>query len=352
MSQSRPILQTLIVELTQRCNHNCLYCYNVWHPDAQGRPSNYPQGELSTDETLRMLGKALDEIDCRHVTLTGGEPLVRPDLFPILALLRERRVSTTLISNGRLLDEKTLNQLYDRNVQLFELPLLSHRREVHDRLSGSQGAFDAVLAAMSRLRSHNKPFVSVFVATRYNLPDLYDTIRLAFAFGARGMMFNRFNPGGRGRAYLEELLPTALEIKQALDIAGQASAEFSFPISCSIPIQPCLVDTAAYPNLGFGFCAAGTERAYYTLDPLGNVRPCNHTPTILGNILEESFASLISPERMASFQCAVPSFCEPCSLRDTCQGGCKASAQVCYGSLTAPDPFLERNLESARPLIK
>jgi radical SAM protein with 4Fe4S-binding SPASM domain len=101
--------------------------------------------------------------------------------------------------------------------------------------------------------------------------------------------------------------------------------------------------------LNFGSCAAGTDRAYYTIDPLGNVRPCNHTPTILGNLFQESFAELIAPERLAPFVLARPPFCDPCALRDVCQGGCKAAAQVCYGSLDAEEPFLHRNRAAARP---
>ena len=107
------------------------------------------------------------------------------------------------------------------------------------------------------------------------------------------------------------------------------------------------MDTRAFPHLGFGFCAAGGERAYYTLDPLGNLRPCNHTPTILGNLFHQSFAELIATDRMAEFVGAIPQFCDPCSQRQICQGGCRASAQVCYGSLTAEDPFLNLGRERA-----
>ncbi|MBN1955869.1 MAG: radical SAM protein [Anaerolineae bacterium] len=337
---TRPRLQTLIFEVTQRCNHACWHCYNVWHP-----AGDYPEGELPTVDTLALLNKALDEADCRHVTLTGGEPLLRADLPQILDLLHERGVATTIISNGRLLEEATVVDLLARGVGLFELPLLSSKREVHDYLSGAPGAFDAVLAGMARLRYHHGRFVAVFVATRVNLPTLYDTIKLAFAFGARGLMLNRFNPGGRGRANLAELLPTVEEMRQGLEIADAASAEFNLPISCSIPIQPCLIDHKAYKKLGFGFCAAGTDRAYYTLDPMGNVRLCNHTTTILGNLCEETFAEIIAAERMADFCAARPAYCAGCELELTCQGGCKASAQVCYGDLAGEDPFLRSRFE-------
>ncbi|MBN1978459.1 MAG: radical SAM protein [Anaerolineae bacterium] len=351
MTVPRLRLQTLIFEVTQRCNHACLHCYNVWH-GPERLEGSYSCGELDTAHTLALLNKALDEVACNHVTLTGGEPLLREDLDQVLDLLRERGVRVTLISNGHLLDEPRVVDLLERGVGLFELPLLSRRREVHDRLSGSPGAFDAALAAMAHIRTHWGRFVAVFVATRVNLPDLYETIKLAFAFGSRGMMLNRFNPGGRGREHLSELLPSADEMNAALGIADAASAEFNFPISCSIAMPPCLTDHRKYPNLNFGFCAAGTERAYYTLDPLGNVRPCNHTPTVLGNLLDESLTDIIAPARLAPFVEAVPAFCAPCVLRDTCQGGCKAAAEVCYGSLRAEEPFLHRNRGQAAPLVE
>jgi radical SAM protein with 4Fe4S-binding SPASM domain len=348
LAHLRPRLQSFIFEVTPRCNHACRHCYNFW----QAPGSAPPIGELDTTQTLALLTKALDETRCGHVTLTGGEPLLRRDLPSILDLLRERGVMTTVISNGRLLVEPTVVDLLDRGVDLFELPLLSHRREVHDLLSGALGAFDAVLAAMAHIRYHGGQFVAVFVAMRLNLPDLFGAIKLAFAFGARGLMFNRFNPGGRGRHHLIELLPSAGQVREGLAIADAVVAELGFPISCSIPIQPCLVDTRAYPHLRFGFCAVGTDRAYYTLDPLGNLRPCNHTFTILGNLLDEPFVDLIAPERMAPFVAAVPGFCDPCALREVCQGGCKAAAQVCYGSLTAEEPFLHHNRADAQPLLE
>ncbi len=91
MTDRRPVLKTLIVELTQRCNHACRHCYNVWHSDSPGRPSGYPRGELGTAQTLALLTKALGEITCSHVTLTGGEPLLRQDLPQILDWLRQLR---------------------------------------------------------------------------------------------------------------------------------------------------------------------------------------------------------------------------------------------------------------------
>lgn len=356
MTAVRPRLQSLIFEVTQACNHACLHCYNVWHASSirdlrmgEGRGGgSYPRGQLDTARTLDLLAKALDETICSHVTLTGGEPLLRPDLPQILEFLQRRRVRVTVISNGRLLDEAMAASLLGRGVGLFELPLLSHRRQVHDELSGAPGAWDAVLAAMANLRLQRGQVIAAFVATRRNIEHLGETLRLAFAFGARGVMFNRFNPGGRGREHLSALLPSVEQVRAALEVAEKTAAELNFPISCSIPIQPCLIDTSRFPHLSFGFCAAGSARAYYTIDPLGNLRACNHTDIILGNLIEEAFADLTAPARLSAFTCAIPAFCADCDRRLECQGGCKAAAQVCYGSLTAEEPFLSAGRNSFR----
>ena len=194
---NKPHLQSLIFEVTQRCNHACLHCYNVWQGEPPPPAAHYPRGELDTARALRLLAKALDESDCHHVTLTGGEPLLRVDLPVLLGFLRERKVQVTIISNGRLLDEQNAGFLIGQGVGLFELPLLSHRREVHDQLCAAPGAWDAALAAMANIRLRRGQVVTAFVATRLNITHLYETIKLAFAFGARGVMLNRFNPGGR-----------------------------------------------------------------------------------------------------------------------------------------------------------
>src|SRR5512143_3482281 len=144
-----PRLRSVLFEVTARCNHACLHCYNVWHGGTRAAGSRYPRGELDTASMLELLRLAVDQTGCPSVTLTGGEPLLRPDLPDLLDFLRERNVQVTLISNGRLLEDATAAALIDRGVGLFELPLLSHRREVHDHLSAAQGAWDAVLRAMS-----------------------------------------------------------------------------------------------------------------------------------------------------------------------------------------------------------
>jgi len=326
---------TFVFEATQRCNHDCLHCYNVWKG-----PGSYPTFELGTAETLALLGRMLDETRAGLVTLSGGEPLLREDIHEILAFLSEREVRVNLISNGSLLDEEAVERLLPYDISIFELPLLSCDREVHDAMSGSKGAFDRVTMAMACLKEAEQMVVGVFVATRLNLPSWRETAELAVAMGIDGIMFNRFNPGGRGIENLEKLQAPTEDLSEALDAAQEISETYSMPVSCSIPMPPCLFPRDRWPRLGFGFCSAGTVNAYYTLDPAGNVRPCNHSPTILGNLLNTPFHEMVRGDAMRAFFDARPAFCSGCGIEEECKGGCKAAAEVCFGSPAVEDPFL------------
>lgn len=327
---------SLIFEVTQQCNHDCPHCYNAWK-----NATPYPTvEELSTPDTLALLDKVLDETSAGHVTLTGGEPLLRRDLSEIVEHLNARHCQVNLITNGTLLDEAAIARLSPDRISLFELPLLSAETALHDRLSGKPGAFDAVTLAIADLKLAGQVVVCVFVATALNLHTWRETAELAFALGADGIMFNRFNPGGEGFANLDTLQPTPDALRHALDVAQELTTALDISISCSIAMPPCLFEQERWPGLTFGFCAAGTADAYYTVDPAGNLRPCNHSMVILGNLRERSFWELVDTPALGQFVAARPDFCADCRVVDECLGGCKAAAEVCYGSLTARDPFL------------
>jgi len=335
METNKALLNNLIIEVTQRCNANCKYCYNVWRNDG-----SYPKGELPTWKLKRLLKKVLKETKAHLVTLTGGEPLLRKDLGEIVKFLRRQNVDVNIITNATLLKDKEISDLASLNVATFEVPLLSHKREVHNKLMRLD-SFDLVTEAIVNIKKYNGKLVTVFVATKENIDDFGEMAKLSFALGADGIMFNRFNPGGEGIKHIRDLLPGTKQIREALKIANDFSEKYNFSISCSIPIQPCLIDTTEFKRLGFGFCGAGTEKSYYTIDSLGNLRMCNHSRLILGSLLTESFDTLVSQKIATEFISAMPSSCMRCKLKDDCLGGCKAAAEVCYDSLTAEEPFLK-----------
>ncbi|MGA1790883.1 MAG: radical SAM protein [bacterium] len=330
-----------IFEVTQRCNNNCLYCYNVWKGDQP-----YPQGELDTAGAKEILLKVSRECPTKYFAFSGGEPLLRQDIVELISYSTWLGLVPTLITNGTLLDSTKVTELIRAGTQLFELPLLSSEKSIHDGLCRNK-SFDTVIESLISIKEKQGRVVVVFVATKWNIQSLEETLNLCLALGVDGLMLNRFNPGGEGMRHIDELLPSMENMKEALEIANQFAKEYRFSISCGIAIHPCLIDTTPFAYVGFGYCGAGTYRSYYTIDSIGNLRACNHTPSILGNFLNEPYSQLIARKKVASFMKARPEFCDPCPYRFTCQGGCKASAQVCYGDLCHIDPFLERNIQYA-----
>jgi pyrroloquinoline quinone biosynthesis protein E len=295
-------------------------------------------------DTIQVIDRLLDDLPLESVAISGGEPFLRPDLPHIVAYLWSRRIRTVMITNGTLLTRERIERT--PGAHNYELPLLSYRREVHDRLTRGE-AFDRVIKGALNLRRLGVRFVVAFIATRLNYGDLEKTLELAVALGAEGMLYNRMNVAAHNYPHLQQLLPSLGMIRENLDVLESFAARYSFPISCSIPIQPCLIDTSQYQHIGLGFCPLGGENSYFTVDPLGNLRVCNHSSVILGNVLEDSFWDLYHRPYVEEFKTLMPASCLDCpaEIRDRCHGGCKAAADECFGSFEAEEPFLACNVQ-------
>jgi pyrroloquinoline quinone biosynthesis protein E len=327
--------KNIIYEITAQCNHDCLYCYNVW----KGRRS-YPQEVLDTQGTVKLLNRIVEETGCLNLTISGGEPMMRKDLAEVIAAIRPRVQSLNLISNGSLLTRAAVQDLVKAGVDLFEVTLLSTLPAITNALTRSPN-HEKVVENILLLKEAGARVVSVFVATRLNLPDLENTLKLDIALGVDGLMFNRFNPGGEGSRHIPELLPDVKSLKEALGLLQAYSDRYQFGVSCSIPMMPCLFDMKEYPGIGYGFCLGGDgDRGYYTFDPVGRVRICNHSDTVIGDIRRESFDSITKKRYVKEFRNCLPPFCRDCKEASVCQGGCRASAEVCKGCLSEEEPFL------------
>jgi radical SAM protein with 4Fe4S-binding SPASM domain len=329
---------SLIYEVTARCNLRCVHCYNVWKDQEP-----YSEEELCTDRACQLISKAIHESRCRHFTLTGGEPLMRDDLETLVSTAKALRNTVTLITNGTLLPEPRIKSLIWAGVSLFELPLNAADRTLHNHMAGDLDCFDKVTRAAACIRHHGSEVAFVFVGTKLNIHHWENALKLGIALGATSFLLNRYNAGGECHGHPETLMPSVEQVRNCLTVAETYAHKYNLGIGASIAIPPCLIDPADFPHVGFGFCAAGTDRAYYTLDPMGQVRPCNHTTTILGNLFTQSLKSMAHSKTLKAFKQARPALCQGCALEESCLGGCKAAAEVCYGSLCQPEPFLKLN---------
>jgi radical SAM protein with 4Fe4S-binding SPASM domain len=323
-------IRSVVFEVAQECNQDCAFCYNVW------KGGEYSLGRLDTPRTIDLLDRIL-AFRPQLLTFSGGEPLLRSDLTELIRHI-PRLVSVNLITNGILMTDERAIELVDAGVRMFEFTLLSADREIHNSLV-RRDSFDEMIEGIASVRAAGGAVSTTFVAMRQNIDGWAEALELNVALGADGILFNRYNIGGAGIARAPDLVPTVEQLKTALAIADEGMAKYGIGISMGVPIPPCVLDRSPYKHIGFGDCPVGTKRAYPTVDPLGNVRPCNHSPTILGNLFTEPMADIMDGERYRSYAQATPSACAGCEHLRSCRGGCRAAAEVC-GVGDGLDPFV------------
>jgi len=338
----------LLYELTKSCQNDCAFCYNVWK-----EPGEYPPEELEPRESLALLEKVITETGCKFIGLTGGEPMLRDDVFDIASFVSRRGVLPVLITNGMLLSRENVAALMKCGVNHFEISLHGHEPRVHDALARREGSFEEVVEAVLNVKGLGGQVNTVFVATKSNIGAFKEYVELNALLKVDWILFNRVACGGNGIGRWAELAPSPAEIMTGLDAGAPAAEKYRIGISAGVQVQPCLIDLSRYKNVPSAFCplnAPSGESSYFAIDPAGNLRMCNRSRIILGNLLREPFAAIAEGPVVESFCGAVPEFCRGCRLARECAGGCKADAFACYGDLERPDPYLELWKAEARKI--
>lgn len=349
MARSRTFplaFEQVVVEVTQACHHRCLHCYNYWRDERA--PVRDPQ-TLSRSEILALIRKIRLDSPLRQIGLSGGEPLLRPDLPEIATDLAAEGLQVVVITSGTLLTDGILKRFPAETI--FEFTLFSIQADLHDRIAGRPGAFKRAIRGIHRAGQHGFRLAFACVVNRLNAHEVFQTIELGIALKAEAALFNRINLSRSTLQASDELVPSVEQLRQALDAAEDASARYGIPIAVSVPIPPCLIDISRYRHLHFGWCPRGGNGAYYTIGYNGLLRPCNHSSVVLGDLRREGFAEVVSRQSSRAFWQPVPPECETCQhpLRDSCRGGCPAASHECYGTSARIDPFVTRCLASSDP---
>lgn len=337
MSVAESAVPRLDFELTTGCDHRCGHCYNVWGA------GDYPRGALPTERYLAMLDRALAQSGAQSATFTGGEPLLHRDALRILRHARGLVPDVRLITNGSHVPPAVARALAEIGLSSVQLTLLSADRDRHDRGKGAV-CFDDTLRALLDLRDAGAPVQVCFVATRENAADFEDVLGLCHLLDVRSLSYNRMSPSGAAR--WRDLLPSVEQVEAHLDLAERLGPAWGIAVGTAMPIPPCLVRLERYRWVRFGFCSTGSESPNLVVDPLGNVRSCNLSQALLGNLEAEDWPTIRARvrESQESFWESVPEVCRGCRYEATCQGGCKESALAAYGDLRHPEPFLHQAL--------
>jgi pyrroloquinoline quinone biosynthesis protein E len=327
---------TLAVEVTSRCNRACLYCYNTWR--AGGPPPDEP--ELDSEELVRVAAAAAWAAGRGRIQLSGGEPLLRSDLFDVAAGFRKLGFGVSLVTDGGLLDERAVTAVKKLGLGPVQPTLLAADRSLHNRLKGAD-AFDATVEAVARLVRAGIPVSVSFVCTRLNYKHFMEVIELSFALGVRTVALSRFCAAGAGAARLSELQPEPAMIAECLAAGEQANARLGMKVQIAISLPLVLADTRAYPHLRFGRCALATPEPGFTVDPWGRLRACSVSPVILGDLRREPWEEIMAGAGASYFAqvSQVPAACRGCPAEGRCGGGCRESARGAWDDLAHADPL-------------
>lgn len=331
---------TFVLELTRRCNNSCGHCYNAWRAPELQYPMDSHE-EMTTAEIKWTILKLMKELPLTTVVLSGGEPTLRPDLPEIVQFLRSQGLAVQIITNGTNLTESLVDATVSGSC--YQVSLLSWSREVHDRLTGHPGAWDAVVDGMTNVHLAGGHLIAAFVATRQNYTDIGPTAHLAMMLGASSLLYNRINAGAANLHHSEELFLTAAMVEENLRVLNEIAFATGFPISTGVVIEPCMVDISRYPHIQFNWCSLANEQSNLIVDPSGNFRVCEHSSAVLGNVRQDSIREIYEHNSyIRAFRTTLPMECTNCDnpLKESCRGGCKAAAEQAYGTFERVDPFV------------
>jgi radical SAM protein with 4Fe4S-binding SPASM domain len=319
------------LEIIAACNLACSHCF------AGVLPRNHDP--LSVAEMDGLFGD-LARLGSFRLGLTGGEPLLRKDLFDILDSATGHGLHPCLTTNALLLTEDIARALGQRPLVWLNVSLEGPSAQSNDPVRGA-GTFAAVLDKLHLLRRHAR-FTLAFTVLRTNAHLVRQCADLAYRVGAHTAVFRPLYPAGVALHHLD-LMPSFTQYSGALrDLAGMDSpgadlrALDPFGPETRAPTQPH-IHTSHTCGAGQHVCSISVQ---------GDVNPCSFLgPSFeTGNIRETPFAVIWRAGRQ------MQRLRRQSATGEGFQGGCRARAQAFAGSAEAPDPWMEEHeRESLNP---
>ncbi len=337
--------------LTQRCNLECAHCYMSAFAGADTR------GELTTAECRRVIDEIAQVNPNVFLILTGGEPLLRKDLWEIADYAAEKRFTTVLGTNGVLLREREAVLMRKHGVLGASISLDSTDAARHDAFRHLPGAWQGAVRATRALREAGLDFSLHMSVTDWNVGEVPAMIDLARELGATVLNFFFLVRTGRGRELSDidageyERILTHLANVQGVGAGERFEDPWSTPVGradgllirakCAPHFRRILWQlNPASPllkNYAHGSCPAG--KYYCRITPEGDVTPCPYMPVAAGNLRQASFAELWRQSTVFADlrEPKLGGRCGICEFARLC-GGCRCRAYATHGDYLAEDP--------------
>jgi AdoMet-dependent heme synthase len=333
-------------EITRRCNLKCVHCRSSSELAIQGHP------DFSLDEARRVLDD-IASFASPVVVLSGGEPLLRPDVFDIAAYGSAKGLRMCLATNGTLVTQEICEKIKAAPIRMVSLSLDGASAEVHDDFRCQPGAFAGTINAARLFRENSIPFLINSSFTKRNQAEIPKIYALAKELGATAWYMFMIVPTGRGEEIMDELIAPEdyeklLEWHYEME---KGEKDLLVRPTCApnyyrVVLQKAKEQGDDFQRRSLQFSTGGAKgclagQLISLIDVDGNVLPCSYFPMAAGNIREKSFKEIWQEaplfHDLRNFK-AYKGRCGSCEYVNVC-GGCRARAYAVTGDYMAEEPY-------------
>ncbi len=343
-----PRLQLVAWEVTRSCNLFCAHCRG------SAAPASYSD-ELTTDECFRLVDQIL-EVGRPIIILTGGEPLVRPDVLQIAKYAVSKGLRVVMGTNGTLVTEEIAWKLKEVPVSRLGISLDFPVAELQDEFRGQTGAFAAVMAGIANAQKAGIEIQINSTITKLNVSYLEDLVALALKMGAVAFHPFMLVPTGRGKGLESVELPPE-QYEQALHWIYDKQMELGdriffkptdVPHYLRVVKQRQKPDQKSETKVSHGHnpantitrgCLAGIGFCFISY--LGKVKGCGYLNVEAGDIRKESFGQVWANSPLFATLRDLSNLkgkCGACEYKRLC-GGCRARAYEATGDCLEAEPY-------------
>ncbi|MBA4416406.1 MAG: radical SAM/SPASM domain-containing protein [Syntrophus sp. (in: bacteria)] len=327
-------LRMVAWEVTRNCNLNCIHCR-----------ASATRGPYTDELTFQECTRIIDEIKTfadPTIILTGGEPLMRDDIFDIITYGTEKGLRMVIAVNGTLLDTAKAQRLKEVGIKRVSMSLDGRNREAHDRFRGVAGSFDAVMNGAKMLNDAGLPFQINTTITRLNGDDLDDIYRIVKAIGAVAWHIFLLVPVGRGEGLKGEELNTRMYEEVLERLYGiEKREEIEIKVTCAPHYYRIVKEKGDTPKSAG--CLAG--KSFMFISHRGVAQPCGYLEMASGDVRERGIRKVWEESPIFDQLRETASYkgkCGRCKYVKIC-GGCRARAHESKGDMLEEEPYCSYN---------
>lgn len=323
-------LRMVAWELTRNCNLNCVHC--------RAAASKGPfDGELTLAECKQVLDQ-IAAFSSPTIILTGGEPLLRNDIFDIIEYGKTKGLRLVMAINGTLLTEEKAQKLKEGGIKRVSLSLDGKNAKAHDAFRGVIGSFNAVTRAADILNAVDLPFQINTTVTRLNvddLPDIYDMVK---ALGTVAWHVFLLVPVGRGKNLKGKELDTeAYENVLNWLYDMESKNEIEMKVTCAPHYYRIVKEKGDTPKSAG--CLAG--KSFMFISHKGSAQPCGYLELASGDVRAEGVQKVWEESPIFNQLRDLSSYkgkCGGCRYLMICSG-CRARAHELHGDFLQEEPY-------------